>query len=78
MSKTDKRVAELLEFPNTMRFSDVQKVLEAYGYALDRVKGSHHIFTKKGATRIDIPVHNKVVKIDYLKIIAKTLSLEEK
>jgi hypothetical protein len=36
MSKKEKRIAELLKFPNTMRFSDVLNVLEGKGYALER------------------------------------------
>ena len=32
MSRMDKLIAKLLRFPNTMRFSDVEKVLNAHGY----------------------------------------------
>jgi predicted RNA binding protein YcfA (HicA-like mRNA interferase family) len=75
MSKKEKRIAELLEFPNMMRFSDVRNLLEDEGYTLERSKGSHHMFAKKGSVTITIPVHKGTVKIDYLKIIAKTLEL---
>jgi predicted RNA binding protein YcfA (HicA-like mRNA interferase family) len=77
VSKKDKRVKTLLKFPNTMRFSDVRGVLEEHGYTLERTKGSHHTFTKKNALTITVPVHKNSVKIDYLKIIAKTLNLKE-
>lgn len=68
-------MAALLKFPNTMRFSDAQHILEDAGYTLERSKGSHHMFSKKGSPSITIPVHKNSVKIDYLKIIAKTLDL---
>jgi predicted RNA binding protein YcfA (HicA-like mRNA interferase family) len=68
-------MATLLEFPNTMRFSDVQNIPEDAGYTLEHSKGSHYMFSKKGSRSITIPVHKNSVKIDYLKIIAKTLDL---
>ena len=27
-----------------MRFADLQRLVEAYGFRLDRVRGSHHIY----------------------------------
>ena len=74
MSKKEKRITELLKFPNTMRFFEVQTILEDKGYTLERTKGSHHIF-KKDASIVNVPVHNKVVKVEYLKNIAKMLEV---
>ena len=53
------------------RFSDVKKLLEKKGYELTRISGSHHIFTKKGAFPISIPVHKGKVKDFYVKQIKK-------
>lgn len=53
------------------RFNEVKKKLESKGYALTRISGSHHIFTKKGALPISIPVHRGKVKSHYVKEIEK-------
>jgi len=53
------------------RFSVVKKMLEAKGYQLDHVRGSHHIFKKDGARSLPIPVHNGKVKPGYVRIVQK-------
>ena len=42
MVKTSKLFERLLASPKSMRFRDFQRVLEAFGFTLDRVNGSHH------------------------------------
>ena len=38
------------------------RLLEARGWELKRINGSHHIYTKEGATaRISVPVHGAAV-----------------
>jgi predicted RNA binding protein YcfA (HicA-like mRNA interferase family) len=54
-----------------MRFSEVRSLLEAAGYSLARVNGSHHIFTKPDAPLISIPVHHSKVKPFYVRQIKK-------
>ena len=76
MARYEKLLEKLLAFPPTMRFAEVQRILGANGYALDRVKGSYHMFVKKGAPRVDVPVHNERVKVEYLKDVAAKLGLE--
>lgn len=68
-------MAKLLELPTTMRFSEVRTLLEAQGYVLDRTRGSHHMFIKRGAPRIDVVVHDKRVKVEYLKDIVGKLGV---
>ncbi|MFI5378035.1 MAG: type II toxin-antitoxin system HicA family toxin [Tepidisphaerales bacterium] len=53
--------------PSEQRFAVVRKILEAKGYHLDRVSGSHHIFEKPGAEPQSIPVHGGKVKPVYVK-----------
>jgi predicted RNA binding protein YcfA (HicA-like mRNA interferase family) len=53
------------------RFSQVRKLLEAKGYRLARINGSHHIFTKASARSVPIPVHNGKVKPAYIRLIEK-------
>ena len=43
-------------------FSEVKQRLLKAGYALARVSGSHHIFTKAGRPLVSIPVHRGKVK----------------
>jgi len=37
-----------------MRFQEVKRMLEAKGYFLDRIAGSHHVFKKPGARSLPI------------------------
>ncbi len=53
------------------KFSVVKKMLEAKGYQLTRIRGSHHIFTKPGARPVPIPVHKGKVKPAYIRMIDK-------
>ena len=42
---------KLLGNVQNVRFADFCKVVEAFGYRLDRTKGSHHIYEHPGASR---------------------------
>ena len=46
-------------------------MLEARGYRLTRIRGSHHIFTKTGVRPVPIPVHKGKVKPAYVRLIRK-------
>ena len=54
-----------------MRFPEVKKMLEAKGYQLDRIRGSHHVFAKPGFRPVVIPVHHGKVKHAYIRKIEK-------
>ncbi len=54
-----------------MRFADVQRMLESAGYRLERIRGSHHLFTKPGAPLVVVPVHRGKVKPYYVRQIEK-------
>lgn len=64
MSKREKLHKRLKNNPNSSTFSDIRKLLEQEGFALDRITGSHHIFTKDEITFV-VPVHNRKVKTIY-------------
>ena len=51
------------------RFAEVRKMLEAKGYRLARISGSHHVFTKPGARAVPIPVHAGRVKAAYVRLV---------
>ena len=65
MSKWDKLLARICSLSKDMRFSELQKVLESYGYEMQAPKGgsSHYTFRKPGAMPITIPKHEQIKKV---------------
>lgn len=55
------------------------RILEARGWKLRRVAGSHHIYTKAGETTcISVPVHgNKALKIGLQRHLMKVAGISE-
>jgi predicted RNA binding protein YcfA (HicA-like mRNA interferase family) len=55
------------------------RLLEKHGWKLQRVKGSHHVYTKPGnPARISVPIHgNTSLKIGLLKHLMKQAGIEE-
>ncbi len=41
-----KTLQKLLSGSKNIRFEDMVRLVEAYGFRLDRISGSHHIFTR--------------------------------
>lgn len=62
--------------PSPIRFAEVKRMLEGYGWSEVRITGSHHIFGKPGESfRFSIPVHKGLVKHGYLRDIKRKLGL---
>lgn len=59
---------------------ELARVLERHGWALARVHGSHHIYTKPGETaRLSVPVHgSRPLKTGLLQHLLKLAGLDEK
>ena len=57
--------------PSESRFADVKRMLEAKGYRMTRISGSHHVFTKAGVRPVPIPVHNGKVTPGYVRMVRK-------
>lgn len=55
------------------------KLAESKGWALARIKGSHHIYMKSGHTeRVVIPIHgNKTLKIGLQRSLMKIIPISE-
>lgn len=68
MTSAEKLLAKLRRLPPEMPFAEVQKVLEHLGWSLDRVRGSHHVYTRNGET-ISVPRSSGKVKRIYLRQI---------
>ena len=53
---------------------DIIKILQKYGWEVERIKGNHHILTSKNTdVKIIVPVHgNQSLKIGTLRTILKS------
>lgn len=65
MSKWDKLLSRILSLSKDMRFDELKKVLESYGYEMNapRSGSSHYTFRKPGKNPITIPKYEPVKKI---------------
>ena len=70
MSKFDKLIKEILSLSKDLRFSELKKVLEFYGYIMEspRSGSSHFTFRKKGCNPITIPKHEPIKRIYVQKV----------
>lgn len=78
--KIKKRIENFLKIPSEIKFSDFEKVLNFFGYYLQKkTTGSHEIFIKEGVENpIIIPtVSGTMVKRWYIKMVIKQLSINE-
>ena len=59
MSKWDKLLARICNLSKDLRFEELRKVLESYGYVMNapRSGSSHYTFRKQGCMPITIPKH---------------------
>ena len=49
--KARKLLRKALDSPQNLRFAEFCALAQAFGYKLDRVRGSHHIFVHRAASR---------------------------
>ena len=66
MSKFDKLIKEILSLSKDLRFAELRKVLEFYGYT--RSGSSHYTFRKSGCNPITIPKHKPIKKVYVQKV----------
>lgn len=62
--------------PSEVRYSEVKRLLESHGWVLNRINGSHHVFTKPAGRSFSIPVHHGKVKFPYVREIKKHLGIQ--
>lgn len=79
MSKWDKLIQRIKFLDKNIRFEEIQKVLEYYGYKVKtpRSGSSHYTFRKTGKAPITIPKH-KYIKTVYVEIVRDVIEEEEK
>ena len=64
MSKWDKLLEKIGSLSKDMRFDELRKVLESYGYRMSQSKSgsSHCTFRKEGCRPVTIPKHEPIKK----------------
>lgn len=64
MSKWDKLITRICNLSMDLRFNELRKVLESYGYEMNvpRSGSSHYTFRKQGCMPITIPKHEPIKK----------------
>ena len=75
MSQIEKLIERMKSQPNGVRPDEAQRVLNFYGYRLDRQRGSHMHFINEDGDVITIPNKNPLKAIyvkDILERIAKS------
>ncbi len=77
MSKWEKLINKICSLSKELRFDELRKVLESYGYTMVAPKGgsSHYTFRKPGCNPITIPKHEPIKKI-YVELVKQIVESE--
>ena len=77
MSQFDKLLQRIRNLDTGMRFNELRKVLEYYGYSMSGPSGgsSHKTFRKPGALPITIPQHEPI-KRAYVELVRDVVESE--
>lgn len=77
MSKWEKLLARICTLSKDMRFDELRKVLESYGYTMNTPRGgsSHYTFSKVGCAPITIPKHEPIKKV-YVEMVKQVVESE--
>ena len=77
MSKWDKLLEKICSLSNDMRFNELRKVLESYGYEMHQPKGGsrHCTFRKEGCRPVTIPKHEPIKKV-YVEMVKEVIESE--
>ena len=78
MGRWDKLIRKITSLNKDMRFLELKKVLEGYGYVMSSPKtgSSHHTFRKPGCNPITIPNHEPI-KVVYVKMVKEIIESEQ-
>lgn len=77
MSKWDKLLNKICSLAKDIRFDELRKVLESYGYIMNapRSGSSHYTFRKHGCQPITIPKHEPIKKV-YVEMVRMIVESE--
>lgn len=78
MAKWEKLLARICSLSKDLRFEELRKVLESYGYIMNtpRRGSSHYTFRKPGCQPITIPKHEPIKKV-YVEMVKHIVESEE-
>lgn len=78
MSQWDKLLDRVRRLSPDLRFEELKKILESYGYVMSAPKGgsSHYTFRKAGYPPITIPKHKPIKKV-YIEMVREVVEREE-
>ena len=78
MSSWDKLIEKIRTLSKDLRFDELRKVLEEYGYTMrqPRSGSSHCTFRKPGCSPITIPRHEPIKTI-YVEMVRQVVESEE-
>lgn len=78
MSKWDKLLQRVCSLSADVRFEELKKILEEYGYTVSSPSSgsSHYTFRKKGKPPITIPKHKTIKKV-YISMVKEVIEGEE-
>ena len=79
MSKWDKLITRICNLSKDLRFDELRKVLESYGYEMNapRNGSSHYTFRKQGCMPITIPKQEPIKKV-YVEMVRQIVESEAK
>lgn len=77
MSKWDKLLMRISNLSKDIRFDELRKVMESYGYKMNapRRGSSHYTFRKPGCQTITIPRHEPIKKV-YVEMVKEIVESE--
>ncbi|GLC80775.1 type II toxin-antitoxin system HicA family toxin [Lacrimispora brassicae] len=77
MSQWDKLISKIYSLSKDLRFNELRRVLEYYGYEMKSPKGgsSHYTFRKSGCMPITIPKHEPIKKV-YVQMVREIVESE--
>ena len=78
MSQWDKLIKRIRNLSKDLRFDELRKVLESYGYLMNapRSGSSHYTFRKIGCVPITIPKHEPIKRV-YVEMVRQIVESEE-
>ena len=79
MFKWDKLLLRIRNLSKDLRFDELKKVMESYGYIMNAPKGgsSHYTFRKQGCQPITIPKHEPIKRV-YVELVKQIVESEER
>ena len=77
MSQWDKLLGKVCSLSKDLRFEELRRILESYGYEMRAPKGgsSHYTFRKPGCMTITIPKHEPIKKV-YIQMVKEVVESE--